>query len=313
MADYDEIIQVDAWSLDETYDGVFPKGAREKNVYFSPETPTPSFLRPNHRYLFKKSSHRYPWQFWMEIMAYRIGQIMGVSVPPAYAAISEKEGGAGGPVFGALIEWFYEKNDLYVDGGRLMSALIPNYDTHKGTQHNLETVLKATRSAKYWARVLTFDTIIGNVDRHQDNWGMIFVKSGKPKIMIQMSPAFDNGTALNYEIIEDNFCKFEDESYANRYLTKSKRARHHMRWNLEESGDVTFYEFMGRFLKKFPEERESVAMALNFGRRSVEDRLSGLTHIAVPEDFRLTPQRLTFTIDLLMRRKELLEKAIEVH
>lgn len=141
MTDYNDIISVDTWSPDETYDGLFPKGAREKTVYFTPDNPCPPFLKPNHRHLFKKSSHRYPWQFWMEIIAFRIGEVMGVAVPPTYVAISEKEGGGQEAVYGALIEWFYDKEDTYVDGGRFMSAEIEGFDVHKGTQHNLKTLL----------------------------------------------------------------------------------------------------------------------------------------------------------------------------
>lgn len=322
MEDYNELIRVDDWALDETYDGIFSKGAREKTVYLSPASPRLPFLRGSHLYLFKKSSHRYPWQFWMEIMAYRIGDVMGMPVPPAYVAVSEEEVPGKGPVYGALIEWFYDADQVYIDGGLIMSAQIPGFDRHKGMQHNLQTIFE-TRYLKettgYWAQILTFDTIIGNVDRHQDNWGIILpkIKSGiipkEQKIAVGMSPAFDNGTALNYEILEQNFDKFADSAYVNRYLTKPKRARHHMRWSLNEPEDINFYDFMARFLDKYPEARCYVDKALAFNRVDIQDRLHPLTQIDVPEEYRLTPRRLGFTMDMLMRRKELLEKAIALH
>ncbi len=321
-ADYNEAILVDTWSLDQTYDGFFPKGAREKTVYFTPENPHPPFLKANHRHLFKKSSHRYPWQFWMEIIAYRIGLIMDVSVPPAYVAVSDKEGGNDGPVCGALIEWFYGTHETYVDGGRFMSVWIPDFDSHKGAQHNLQTILESNlfkNTVQYWAKVLVFDTIIGNVDRHQDNWGGIFSKakqddiSNRTEIKGRMSPAFDNGTALSYEILEPNFKKFADPAYTLRYLTNPNKAKHHMRWSLEEPDDVNFFQFMGRFLKQFPDERGCIEQILGFTRDELEDRLFGLTRIETPEFYRLTPQRLEFTIDMIMKRKELMEKAIAIH
>lgn len=88
MNDFNHIISIDDWQKEETYDGIYPKGAREKTAYFSPESPVSSVLKPNHQYLFKKSNHRYPWQFWMEIIAFRVGQLMGITVPPAYVQTS---------------------------------------------------------------------------------------------------------------------------------------------------------------------------------------------------------------------------------
>lgn len=229
-----------------------------------------------------------------------------------------------------MIEWFYDADQVYIDGGLIMSTQIPGFDRHKGAQHNLQTILEIDafkKAKKYWATILAFDTIIGNVDRHQDNWGFYFRKKelrsvveesleDKPKdqaFTIFMSPAFDNGTALNYEILEQNFDKFADAAYVNRYLTKPKRARHHMRWSLNEPEDINFYDFMARFLDKYPEARCYLKKALAFNRVDIQDRLHPLTQIVVPEEYRLTPRRLGFTMDMLMRRKELLEKAIALH
>jgi len=50
-------------------------------------SPAPfAFLRPGHRYLFKRSSPRYKEQFWVEIVAYRLGLEMGIAVPPTFVA-----------------------------------------------------------------------------------------------------------------------------------------------------------------------------------------------------------------------------------
>ena len=68
--DYDGIICIDDWQPDDSsYEkGYYPEGTREKAVYFSPAETGVLPLRPQWRYLFKKSRTWTPWQFWMEIM-----------------------------------------------------------------------------------------------------------------------------------------------------------------------------------------------------------------------------------------------------
>lgn len=124
----DTPIIIDEWEPDEAYDGVFPKGARDKSAYFSPKTPGMVGIKADHRYLFKLSRHWCPWQFWMEIIAYRLGLLMGVPVPPAHIGMSrtyepDKD------TYGALIEWFFDdRKDEYREGGHFMMQVVQDYD-----------------------------------------------------------------------------------------------------------------------------------------------------------------------------------------
>jgi hypothetical protein len=68
-----EIIRLsDGWEL---WDGspVYQQGTRSKSSVRYIGSNSPSFIRADWRYLFKLSRSRYPWQFWMEVTAYRIG------------------------------------------------------------------------------------------------------------------------------------------------------------------------------------------------------------------------------------------------
>lgn len=86
--------------------------------------------------MFKKSVKRYPDQYWGEVVAYQVGDMLGVTVPPAYAAFNSKNGQSG-----ALIEWFYEDGlASLVSGGNYMQYIYPEYDRKKGTEHNFRWV-----------------------------------------------------------------------------------------------------------------------------------------------------------------------------
>lgn len=325
--DWNDVICIDEWPPDESFyeNGFYPEGAREKAVYFSPDDVGDLPLRPKWRYLFKKSRSWAPWQFWMEVMAYRIGEVMGVPVPPAHVGLINRENLAQA-TYGALIEWFYGENEWYVDGARFIAMLIPGYDHKTGRQHNLQTILgvlsvtndpdseaSRDRLVHHWAKVLTFDSVIGNVDRHPVNWGIVFSLQHMKEdpLKARPSPAFDNGTSMSYEQREDHFEKFDDEQYTMRYLTRRRKARHHMRWSLEDLDHVNFFEFMRRFVSEYPGTRASIMPLLEFTEADLRVRLEPLATMDVEEAARLTPRRLDFTLKLIMKRTELLRDALD--
>ena len=173
------IIDVVDWEIDAEF-GVYPQGARAKDALFAPRDALPDELTPDRRYLFKRSRKNYPDQFWCEVVAYRIGCLLGVEVPPAFAAWNSATG-----LCAALIEWFYvDGESLLVHAGDFLLKVQPDFDRKQGTRHNLHhnSVLTRTLSQKgrlqpewrqWWVDALLFDALIGNTDRHQDNWGEV--------------------------------------------------------------------------------------------------------------------------------------------
>jgi len=311
-------VVIDEWQQDDTYEGVYPKGARDKSAYFSPQSVEEDCLKPNFRYLFKLSRSWCPWQFWGEIIAYRLGLIMGVEVPPAHIGLSEKYS-EGQIIFGALIEWFYnDKQDLYFEGGQFMVRFVKDYDRQRGSQHNFTTIAQLKNLSgfkEHWAGVFTLDCLTGNTDRHQDNWGLI-AKGVRGKIIkeptLYFSPAFDNGTALAYEIIEKNIDKYSDPVVREGYLTNPRRARHHMKWSIDGQETLNFFDFMQKFVLEFPETKPIISKHLNFNKAQVEEAISPLADAVSDATYCLSQKRLNFIIELIFERKELLKKALNI-
>jgi len=310
------IVIGDDWQRDDTYEGVYPSGARVKDAYFSPANPEDKCIKPNWRYLFKLSRSQFPWQFWCEIIAYRFGCVIGVEVPPAHIGYSKKYE-KGVDTYAALIEWFYDDREKrYISGGQIMVSLIENFDRDTGKEHNLKTIRQIFKDDEqilaYWAEILTFDTLIGNIDRHQDNWGFIIERSVKQSIKsIAMSPAFDNGTALCYEILEQNIDNFDDTDKLERYLT-GRYAKHHMKWSLEEGRQLNFYEFMKKFTIAFPQIRPIIARYLSFTYQQVEEVLAPLVEAVSDPVYKLTRKRLDFILKLIFGRKIILKETLEL-
>jgi len=315
----DQVIDVSGWSPEDDY-SPYPEGARAKTAYICPESIEYSFLIPNHRYLFKESNPRYPEQYWVEIIACLLGRYSGVAVPPAYVSCDSINNKSG-----ALIEWFYGRPDedpesRYTMGGDFMTRMIRHYDRGKGTQHNFRTVGALSRSLSrvcalkddfihYWGRIFIFDALIGNTDRHQDNWGVIWYnKEGFPKRPVaKFSPAFDNGTAMGHEILEKNFSKFKVLDYLKRYVD---RGGHHMKWTLVDQESLNFQEFIVKFLEKYPESRDTMLKVLSFDMDVVVEDIVELTKfdVIVP----LSEERASFICKLLRYRQKQLTELIQV-
>lgn len=313
-------VDVASWTADDEHP-YFPEGSRDKQLLRCPDPSPHAILVPNHRYQFKESRRVYPEQFWAEVVAYRIGLLAGVPVPPAYAAWDSRT-----RVCGALIEWFYGYLDRplqrYQSGGLLMKSAIPDYDLKRGRQHNfrqIETICGVWAKAgahnsvalqpdwiDVWAAMLTFDALIGNTDRHQDNWGFIIDQRrtpGKPNVWL--APAFDNGTSLGHERPADQFGRFSDQRYLEGYLAKG---RHHLRWQLHDEQQAAHCDLLLMLVERHPSSLERMLKLLDFNADTLEHDLGELTRLPVPVP--LSPDRGRFMLHLTLARRTRILKAL---
>lgn len=299
------LFDVAEWEVDSEF-AVFPQGARAKEAVFAPSDLYDPRIISGKRYLFKRSKRSYPDQFWGEIIAYRIGCLLGVNVPPAFAAYNSNTGHCA-----ALIEWFYTDGvELFVLGGDLLKGIQPDFDRKHGAHHNLSDNSKLMRlfsQAKlaefnwrqWWVNALLFDALIGNSDRHQDNWGLIFFDIGN-KSKCKMSPLFDNGTSLGHERFPDKFNAWRAEDF-DRYIRKGT---HHMRLSLEpdQASILGHAELLASAVKLWPETRDEIIERLNFSEKDLTDALSDLVALNAPVP--LTTDRIAFVLRLLARRHQ---------
>lgn len=250
----------------------------------------------------------------MEVAAYRVGIVMGVPVPPAFVSFDNVS-----VTEGALIEWFYAypgTSSRYIDGGNFMKRLLPLYDIDKGTQHNFRTItalMKACRDLglasetwiEHWAKVFTFDSIIGNTDRHHDNWGVILNTESGGIVKAALSPAFDNGTSLGYEILDANIANFTDERL-KQYI---RRGTHHAKWTIYDSKDQHF-DLVVKYIEKYPGSKEIVLNCLDFDYNALSELMWELTEFKTR--VALLPIRVEFMLRLISCRKEMLLEILGV-
>lgn len=315
-----KIIDVAKWPADDEF-SPYPKGARAKSALFCPDNKKYPFLIKDHRYLFKHSFKRYPEQYWVEIIAYIIGCFTNIPVPPAFAAFDSNNNESC-----ALIEWFYGDgpdskgvHTFFIENGDYFSDFIQDYDRKTGEQHNFKTFVNFAEilcKKKYFkldwivdfAKIMLFDSLIGNTDRHQDNWGILWhggfspVRKKPRLVEATLSPAYDNGTAMGHEIIEKNFSKFDNITFLERYV---QRGTHHIKWDLSDSHRQNHSNFILLLLDTYPNLNEKISGALSFDFNELEEQIMELTRFATPVP--LSEERAKFIIKLTKYRYEKLQ------
>ncbi|MCY4329426.1 MAG: HipA domain-containing protein, partial [Endozoicomonadaceae bacterium] len=309
----DEIVDVTGWSAKGI---AYNVGAREKSLLVCPADCDFSFCHKNHKYLFKEtmkqtkdpSKDKYPDQYWAEIMAFHIGILMGIDVPPAFVAINSKTGNPG-----ALIEWFTNDNELSVSGGDYMKSRITDFDEKRGAQHNLLTILAISKTwsdkgilshdwQEYWGLCLCFDALIGNTDRHQENWQAIW----KGSESVRFSPLFDNGTSLGHEIFPNKFDQIRNKPWREGYL---RRGKHHMKWSLNSEQRLNFIDGVIKYCEKFSNITQLLLERLSWDESLLWEQLKYLTRFKIKSS--LTIKRAEFVFKLTCARKLLLTERLE--
>lgn len=297
------VIDVSDWPEDPEHPR-YPEGAREKSALFPPDSVPFDFIKPARRYLFKLSDPRYPEQFWAETIAYVVGCLLDVEVPPAYIAVHSERA-----VCGALIEWFFiDGEQSFIAGGNRLQRLVPDYDRKRGTQHSFQLVQRACIRASrdgliddwliYWGRAFLFDALIGNTDRHQDNWGFLsWTLADGLTSRERLAPLFDNGTSLGMERHLQHVGEWDDNRCAA-YLLKG---RHHMKLNTDDQARCQHVDMVRYMIEAHPTVKTPLqtTMAL-FSIQELEQRLAELCRLEL--SVKLTEARIGFILKLVNLR-----------
>jgi hypothetical protein len=310
----DQAIDVATWPADDKYGAAYPEGARPKRTVFSPADTHCEILKPDWRYLFKQSATPYPEQFWVEVVAYQVGLQLGISVPPAFAAFDSTTGRCG-----ALIEWFYRENEqTFIPAGDIFQQAIPDFDRRRGTQHNLLEArqFSAQRLGRSsfipLAMMLMFDSLIGNSDRHQDNWGYLVTiernADGTQTSEMSFAPWFDNGTSLGHERFVQKVEGWNDA----RFRSYIERGCHHFRESRTDTHRITHVESMRMIAEHAPSISAMLRAKLErFDIDVLHEQLLSLSRLDLPNESRLTAGRVEFMMKLIGHRKALLQEILQ--
>lgn len=177
-----EFIDISDWNILEW---VTTTGTRKK---FFVENPANGKL-----YFFKESIDKYPDEYWSEIISSKVGQKLGFNVLDYNIALHDD-------IFGCICESMINQSMQELEHGiNLIKKSIPGFKISVRPSINFQEVEIAL--GKYnpyfiykFIEVMVFDALIGNQDRHSENWAIIrsLDMTNKPANLSRLKRLFYN-------------------------------------------------------------------------------------------------------------------------
>lgn len=304
-------IDIADWRRDESF-GIFPGGTKPKQMLFAPESAPSPLLIPNHAYLFKTAQGWRARQMWSEVIAYRIGVLMGLPVPPSFVAIDSRTGEAG-----ALVEFFYgypgdTSPPRLVHAADVISGL--HLGLKGGRPHNVLENLRVCRvilgthvGVRWWAKTLLFDALIGNTDRHTENWGFLVRRAPDGSPIYDLAPIFDNATSLAYELNDASVAPAWQVKDLTEYI---HRGRHHCGWDMQSDFATSHVPLCKKMIEAFPDAGAEAANVIRFPMLDIAKILHDCCEFDVGVPF--TQARVDFVYSLIKTRRAMLESLVSL-
>lgn len=234
-----EFYDISEWEEKQHYN---TGGTRNKLVVENPHNLSLYFFKTS----LKKEKMDYKYEFWSEIIASKIGLFLKYKMLVYDIAIHKDE-------MGCLSKLMIntDKEELN-EGINYLRRYNQNYNPEDKSQYDKYTfsfIGEALKSHEMdfaiedIIRVIIFDSIIGNSDRHQENWGFITSNSpiqenkptrifGKKPISIrkeEFSPIYDSGSCLGRELTDEKVLQMlNNQDMLEAYV---KRGVSEIRWN----------------------------------------------------------------------------------
>lgn len=123
-----------------------------------------------------KPAKYYKYEFWSEIIAYQIGNLLGLNVLRYEPSVYD---GQIGCISRSMID---QNNQNLSEIGRYMTQFEPRFIPSNIKSRSfysfqlLQRTFKRYKFSRFWPQIfqtILFDVIIGNTDRHQENWAVI--------------------------------------------------------------------------------------------------------------------------------------------
>lgn len=208
-------------------------------------------------------------EHWAEKIAYEIAREMRVAAPRVELAFYRDAD--GGRQRGSITESFTSEGYKLHHGNEILADMDADYDPDRKfgqSQHTIQRIFAGMgilRDASYaeqcrvkLAGYFIFDALIGNVDRHHENWG-ILREIGRELWRGRLAPSFDHASSLGRELQDIGRKKSRErylhelgiESYARRarggiFVSEADKRgpspQELTRWCLQEPSCRRFFE-----------------------------------------------------------------------
>lgn len=167
---------------------------------------------------------------------------------------------------GSISYNFLQENEFLNEGVNFIQKRYPNYNRNK-FEDNVENIKYSVQMLENLninlgdiLKMIIFDALIGNSDRHHSNWGYIIEENNKTYSNIRFSPLYDNGSSL-CSYVNDSDIKdiLRDKNRYNALIdTKSKSC---IGW--EEQRPIRHFELIKKLKENFFNETIDFVKEIN--------------------------------------------------
>lgn len=204
MSEYFPIMKVDPeWAVERE-----PMGTKDKFWYQEPE-------KDESLWLFKFPREN-TGEHWAEKIAAEAAGLL--EIPHARVELAELEPGQTGSAVepGTVSESFLANDAELIHGNEILASALEEYDPElrfgQG-QHTFRNIVEGTdpfffteshrrQAAERHCGHVVLDAVIGNTDRHHENWGVISSFRGEGYVF-EVAPTFDHASSLGRELTDN--------------------------------------------------------------------------------------------------------------
>ncbi len=201
---------------------------------------------------------KYPRQntgeHWAEKIAAEVASVLGIR--HAKVELARFEGDCG-----SVTKSFARGGRALYHGNQMLEGVVRDYELgrrFRQSQHTLVNIFKvmdrvftrdeiAIRAKRTIASYTVLDALIGNTDRHHENWGLLLRRQGYSlKGFVALS--FDHASSLGRELLDDHRDRFLKENRVGGYVEKGHGAIY---WSEDEQRGPSPLELVRRAARDY--------------------------------------------------------------
>ena len=266
-------------------------GSKVKSWYLIPEE------NASH-WLFKHPQRENSGEHWAEKIAAEVAGFLGI--PHARVDLAELEGKRG-----SATETIVPEHCALIHGNEVLESIsFPdtadelNFHSSDHTLENIWLALDRTfgsdsacvEAKARFAEYLVLDAVIGNTDRHSENWG-ILQKQDSPLSIESLAPSYDHGSSLGHELMDERRERLLAENRVGDYV---ERGRGEIYWNRADGHGPSPLELVRLAILKYPEPlRAAIGKSESLSESSLRHMVN-----SIPEDW-MTAIAKEFALELM--------------
>lgn len=314
------IINITRWNFEDVY----VSGSKEKRWYRDPDTTKLhlfklpiSLTNSNWKILGETTG-----EMWSEKITSEIGKKLRLSIHDVEIGcmnyIEDSVEGLGidktkiidGKIYGALCSSFLkEGEESLIEGADMIMDFDFTYDRDnlKGVKEVYSYELLYRLFTKYFCLpelflMIIFDTLIGNTDRHQDNFGII---RNEVTGRVNFAPLYDNSSSLGRELPERKINLMLKDNYMfNAYLF-GKKSSSLIKWgNIHSYEKLNAFELLRRIVVFTPQIKDYFEILDSLSDKVIDSIIYNIPDVVMSDI------KKTFVSKVLKTRRDFILKEI---